>query len=109
MANSNEEQEETASDVLMSVAVKWFCAQYQANGIVKKRMDNELIDAIVLAMSERMVRARTTGERLPWEEELWRAASVSAKMRERVGETLRTHRRPGQLPCRGDDGSGAKV
>ena len=101
MANPNEE-EQAANDRLIAVAVKWFCAHY-VNGVLKKRAESDLMNATIVAMSERMARARETGEDLPWVEDLRKVAGVSEKMRDRVGAVLRKHRQNLDSRFRGND------
>ena len=85
MANPSEEIMKQADDErLMGSAVKWFCARYGTNGILKKRADGELMDTIVLVMGTHMRRAQTTGKHLPWAEDLLNAAHRS----KRVAETM---------------------
>jgi hypothetical protein len=90
MTTPNEE-EQAANDRLIAVGVKWLCA---LNGVQKKELEGALTDAIIVAMSERMMRARMTDEDLPWEKDLFRATDFSRKLRERVCAVIRKHRWP---------------
>ena len=91
MTKPNKEPWPSANDPMMAALVKWFRVQLKANSRAKKKADGELMNAIVLAAGDRMVRAQTTGERLPWEEELWKAADVSEEMREWIYEVFLKH------------------
>ena len=90
---SNEETEPAVHRLLARASAAWFCARHHPDARVKKKTEEELKDAVILAMRDAMMRSESSDKHPQWVWGLSRVVCSSISIENRIRYLFRKYPR----------------